>query len=230
VEAEYFTTAEQHSEVKVLDRFDGLKAGIELSEYGEVRIRRRIVGFKKIKFDTSENLGFSELDMPEQEMVTTAHWFSLPAGLYRRLDVAPGEVAEGLAGIAHAMHGMATLLLMCDMRDLGRCIGDRSGGWFAPHLIEGAPVFDDMSNAGGASPAAGENSEPTLFIYDNFPGGIGLARRLWELHDTLVRRTYELVSACRCAEGCPSCIGPQASIESSAKKTAIGILKLLMEK
>jgi len=230
VEAEYFTTAEQHSEVTVLDRFDGLKAGIELSEYGEVRIRRRIVGFKKIKFDTSENLGFAELDMPEQEMVTTSHWFSLPAGLYRKLEVDPRDVADGLAGIAHAMHGMATLLLMCDMRDLGRCIGDRSGGWFAPHLLEGGLNYGGLEHKGETPPAASENAEPTLFIYDNFPGGIGLARRLWELHDTLIRRTYELVTACRCAEGCPSCIGPQVSLDSNAKKTAIDILKLLLDK
>ena len=49
---------------------------------GEVHLVRRIVGYKKIRYYTHENVGYGHIDLPDQEMHTTAVWWQVnPAAL-----------------------------------------------------------------------------------------------------------------------------------------------------
>jgi ATP-dependent helicase YprA (DUF1998 family) len=97
--------------------------------------------------------------------------------------------------------------------DLGSTIG------------EGAPDSDGYVRASESNEA--ELFEPTLFLYDAYPGGIGLSEPLYLLHELLVRRTRELIAGCSCEKGCPSCVGPVGEIGERAKEVAIAILDRL---
>ena len=70
--------------------------------------------------------------------------------------------------------------------------------------------------------------EPRIFIYDNYPGGIGFSRPLFEMHESLLARTQELISGCPCSSGCPSCVGPEGNTGPHAKQVASMILSSLL--
>jgi DEAD/DEAH box helicase domain-containing protein len=80
--------------------------------------------------------------------------------------------------------------------------------------------------AGGVPDALAE--DPNIFIYDNYPGGIGFSRPLYEMHRLLLERTRELIAGCPCASGCPSCVGPEGNTGPHAKQVASRILDRLL--
>ena len=88
-------------------------------------VRSQVIGFKKIKFFTHENIGAGDLQFPENEMHTTACWTTLDRALIESLPFAISDRQNGMRGLLYAMHSVATLLLMCDARDLGTAIGER---------------------------------------------------------------------------------------------------------
>jgi DEAD/DEAH box helicase domain-containing protein len=201
VECDYFTDAIDYTQVKVLREFETADLAGARRVHGDVRVNRQIVGFKKIKFYTLENVGAGKLSMPEQEMHTTAFWLHFPAAFLERLaDLTPTEKQSGLTGLGNALRSIAALRLMCDPRDLGVALGT------APP----APAF-----------------EPDLYIYDNYPGGVGQSAPLYEMTDGLLRDTAELLARCPCGDGCPSCVGPVGEIGERGKHAAIEILRTL---
>jgi DEAD/DEAH box helicase domain-containing protein len=182
--------------------------------HGEVHVVSRVVGFKKIRFYTNENVGSGELDLPEQQMHTTAYWLTLPSSVIVRLPYGAADRRDGVVGLAYAMHNIAPLMLMCDQHDLGLSVDGISveGGW----------------RVGGARempPAA--SVEPIVFLYDNYPGGIGFSEPLFGMHDELIARTRELIAGCPCQSGCPSCVGPEGNTGPLAKSVALHLLELI---
>jgi DEAD/DEAH box helicase domain-containing protein len=122
VDCDYYTDAIDYTQVKALEELEaGALAHAARRVHGDVRVNRQIVGFKKIKFYTNENVGAGKLNMPEQEMHTTAFWLHFPpAFLTERLsEFTPTERQSGIAGLGNALRTVAALLLMCDPRDLG---------------------------------------------------------------------------------------------------------------
>jgi DEAD/DEAH box helicase domain-containing protein len=184
--------------------------------HGEVHVVSRVVGFKKIKFYTNENVGSGELDLPEQQMHTTSYWLKLPAVLMASLPFAADDRRDGVIGLAHAMRNIAPLLLMSDPHDLGLAVDGLS--------LEGARRVGGSSRG---NTKAGISSEPTIFLYDNYPGGIGFSEPLYAMHDQLLARTRELIDECPCASGCPSCVGPEGATGPLAKAVASRLLALL---
>src|SRR3546814_15452180 len=72
---------------------------------------------------------------------------------------------------------------------------------------------------------------PTVYLYDNFPGGVGLSEPLWQRQGELVQRARELVAACDCSAGCPACVGPVLAIDedktlATPKQLAVPVLAL----
>jgi len=176
----------------------------------------RVVGFKKIKFYTNENVGSGELDLPEQQMHTTAYWLTIPRELMATLAFGMADRRDGVLGLAHAMHNVAPLLLMCDLHDLGLSVDGVS--------LEGA------NRLGGSAARAAQTElaeDPTIFLYDNYPGGIGFSEPLFSMHDALVARTREIIDGCPCESGCPSCVGPEGATGPLAKAVASRLLQLL---
>jgi DEAD/DEAH box helicase domain-containing protein len=138
--------------VTILDTF----AGDREWAHGEVHVVSRVVGFKKIKFYTNENVGSGELDLPEQQMHTTSHWMTIPATVVARLPYAPDDRRDGIVALSFAMKQVAQLLLMCDGHDVGISLDT-------------------------------EAESPRVFVYDNYPGGIGLSEPLFRMHHELSR-------------------------------------------
>jgi len=207
VDSDYYTEAITYTKVTVLEEFDHLRGA---GTHGEVHVVSRVVGFKKIKFYTNENVGSGELDLPEQEMHTTAYWLTLPTVLVDSLPFAGDDRRDGIVGLGCALRQVAQLLLMCDRHDLGLAI----------HGDEGRPAHP---NASGPAAVAHEE-EPTIFLYDNYPGGIGFSEPLFGLHDRLLAQTRALIERCPCEAGCPACVGPIGQTGPRAKTVALALL------
>lgn len=185
-----------YTQVKELERFAESPMVDAVAAHGEVRVNRQVVGFKKVKFYTLENVGAGNLSMPEQEMHTTAFWLHFPEKFWARFpDLSPSEKLNGLAGMGNAMRAIGAMLLMCDPRDLGVALTE--------DIKEGKPVF-----------------EPDLFLYDPYPGGIGQSGPLFEMRAKLVSGALELIARCACECGCPSCVGPAGETGEGAKHAA----------
>ena len=255
VECDYYTDAITYTKVTILETFSGTSgtsgttgasgtalparlaqdaAGLEsdardlvpdvpvvpcapdVPAFGEVRVVSRVVGFKKIKFYTNENVGSGELDLPEQEMHTTSYWLTIAADTMASLPFGLADRRDGVIGLAYAMRNVAPLLLMCDSHDLGLSVDGIA--------MEGARRMG--GSAKGASPAE-LAAAPTIFIYDNYPGGIGLSEPLFGMHDDLMQKTRDLIEGCGCSSGCPSCVGPEGATGPQAKAVASRLLGLL---
>jgi DEAD/DEAH box helicase domain-containing protein len=220
VDVDYFTQAIQYTQVRKLQtEAECATAGPAVKAYGDVQVRSQVVGFKKIKFYTLENVGSGKLELPEDEMHTTAYWIALGRDLLDALLFTISERQDGLFGLLHALSSVACLLLMCDRMDLGATIG------------EGAPGSSGFQNPWSGTPESRKNEffEPTLYLYDAYPGGIGLSEPLFRLHEALVARTQELIAGCPCEQGCPSCVGPVGETGERAKEAALAILQRLLE-
>jgi DEAD/DEAH box helicase domain-containing protein len=205
VESDYYTDAIDYTQVKALREFEKAEVarGVECV-HGDVRVNRQIVGFKKIKFYTNENVGAGKLSMPEQQMHTTAFWLHFPATFLAAFEqYTPTERQNGLNGLGNAFQTIASLLLMCDPRDLGVALTeDVSGGILA--------------------------WEPDLFLYDSYSGGVGLSAPLYRLTNSLLQQTGELIGGCNCEAGCPACVGPIGEIGERGKEVALAILSAMI--
>jgi len=199
--------------------------------HGDVLVRSQVVGFKKIKFFTNENIGSGKLELPENEMHTTSCWITLERPLVGSLPYTVSERQSGMYGLLHALKSVATLLLMCDGRDLGTAIGERP----PPDCRESASLPASRSQAndlnvessGNWTSGQKEFFEPNLYLFDAYPGGIGFSEPLFRAHESLVRKTRELIEACPCEAGCPSCVGPVGDLALHAKEAALAILDRL---
>jgi DEAD/DEAH box helicase domain-containing protein len=218
VDVDYFTQAIRYTQVKRLEVEEQTAVpGPAVKAHGDVQVRSQVVGFKKIKFFTLENVGSGKLELPENEMHTTAYWITLDRKLLDALPFTISERQDGLFGLLYALESIASLLLMCDRMDLGATVGEGMPDTEAP-LIE-------YPRSAGSSER--EFFEPTLYLYDAYPGGIGLSAPLFHMHDLLIRRTRELIASCQCEKGCPSCVGPAGETGERAKPAALAMLELL---
>jgi DEAD/DEAH box helicase domain-containing protein len=210
------------SEANELSRSPEAGASAHSHSHGDVMVRSQVVGFKKIKFFTNETIGDGKLELPENEMHTTSYWVTLERPLLESLRFSVSERQSGMFGLLHALECVATLLLMCDRRDLATAIGERPPEAAAE---DGRSVAVRMEEA--VSPNAREFFEPNLYLYDAYPGGIGFSEPLFRAHELLVRKTRELIFSCECEWGCPSCVGPPGDLAPRAKAAALAILDCL---
>jgi DEAD/DEAH box helicase domain-containing protein len=228
VNVDYYTDAVRYTQVRVLEVAATAPSSDENAQipatrsHGDVLVRSQVVGFKKIKFFTNENVGSGKLELPENEMHTTSYWLTLERQMIESLPYSVSERQSGMFGLLHAMESVATLLLMCDGRDLGTAVGERPPSPGAEG-DEHAPVR--MEDVVGTQ--AKEFFEPNLYLYDAYPGGIGFSEPLFRVHELLIRKTRELILACPCEQGCPSCVGPAGDLAPRAKEAALAILDRL---
>ena len=168
-----------------------------VTAHGEVQVTSLATIFKKIRFHTHEAIGAGPIDLPQVDLHTTAYWLRLGDDLAATYTRL--ELQAGLRGLAHGLRHTASVFLMCDPRDLGVAVQVRS------------------PKTGGA----------TVFIYDAFPGGVGLSPRLFELHPEVMAAVDDLIGGCTCTWGCPSCIGVQADRDVDAKAMAMRMARRL---
>jgi DEAD/DEAH box helicase domain-containing protein len=242
VDCDYYTDAISHTRVTILDTFargtdrpgavvdsDGIDDETQdeapaggapacrgrmvdrCRSHGEVHVVSRVVGFKKIKFYTNENVGSGELDLPEQQMHTTAYWLTVPAEVLNVLPFAAADRRDGVTALAFALRQIAQLLLMCDAHDIGISID--SGEQIDPGPFGSVVPADETRR---------------IFVYDNYPGGIGFSQPLYRMHAELLDHAYSLVAGCDCESGCPSCVGPVGQTGPLAKAAALAVLRVLL--
>ena len=157
-------------------------------------------------------------------MHTTAFWLTVPEEVLAGLERSRSEIVDGMFGIAYAIQEVAALHMMCDVRDMGRSVGDKSASW---HACLGRGSRGMRYRTVGEEDVDLESLEsfqPTIFLYDNYPGGTGFSNALYELAPTLLAATRSLIGACRCPEGCPSCVGPVGEVSRQGKAVALEIL------
>ena len=225
VQSDYYTDAVRYTQVRVLEARQEAAASQASpavrarKAHGEVLVRSQVVGFKKIKFFTNENVGAGKLELPENEMHTTSYWLTLERPLLEALPFSTAERQSGMFGLLQAMQSVATLLLMCDGRDLGTAVGERPP---APGEPEEA-FRPALEAARGEAPR--EFFAPNLYLFDAYPGGIGFSEPLFRASGLLLDQTRELILACGCEAGCPSCIGPAGELAPRAKQAALAILE-----
>jgi len=194
VEVDYYTDALASVTVQVLDTFGGPDGEGLSRAHGEVKITSLASMFKKIRFHTHENIGSGPIHLPEQTLHTTGYWVTVDEDLWRSLGKETLEA--GLQGMAHSLRHIASLRLMCDPRDLGSVAEVRS-------------VTTRL---------------PTVTVFEVYPGGVGFAARMYELHRELLDDAAALVRDCPCAAGCPSCVGPLHLVEG-AKEACLKLLE-----
>jgi DEAD/DEAH box helicase domain-containing protein len=220
VNVDYFTDAIRYTQVRVLEIAEEQAIqGPAARAHGDVLVRSQVVGFKKIKFFTNENVGSGKLELPENEMHTTAFWITLGHDLLAGLPFTLSERQSGIFGLLYALGSMATLLMMCDQRDLGTAVGER------PPSTASEIDWEDFAKPGAAEIEA--FFEPNLYLYDAYPGGIGFSAPLYRISSVLLERTRELIIACPCENGCPSCVGPASDRSERTKDVALAILQQL---
>jgi DEAD/DEAH box helicase domain-containing protein len=227
VDVDYYTDAMTYTNVRVIDTFNKRQYQKIIAEHGEVQVVRKVVGYKKIKFYTSENLGYGEVSLPEKDMHTTSYWFTIPKNLLIELPYNQAEIIDGLSGLAYSLHHLAVMILMADVRDIDRCIGDKSGEWFVRHGVGGRSITASPKEDNESTLVGMDTFDPTLFIFDAYPGGIGFSDLLFEKHAQLISAAQNLIRSCPCEHGCPSCVGPTLEVGPTAKEVALAILNIM---
>ncbi len=197
VNVDYYTDADLNLTISLLDKEKEEEKNGMIAVLGEIRVSTLVTMFKKIKFDTHETIGFGHVRLPETDMHTTAMWWTLPDVLSSRY--ASDTLQNGMMGIANLLRIVAPLSLMCAPQDVAVVYQVKS------------PLTD----------------KPTILLYDQCPGGIGLAQKAYAMRGLLLEQALQIVEGCPCLSGCPSCVGPVGEVGEDGKATAMALLKEL---
>jgi DEAD/DEAH box helicase domain-containing protein len=201
--------------------------------HGEVRVNTQVVGFKKIKFHTNENVGSGELTLPEQEMHTTSYWLTLPCEWLQKLPYSSTDRQDGVHGLGNALRAIATLLVMCDARDLGVAVGENENQTAESRKRKAEDDLPSQESERSRRQRLTKDNElrtifePNIYLYDRYPGGVGFSEPLYHMNDSLLANTFRLIAHCPCQAGCPSCVGPAGEVGEQGKEVALAILRAM---
>lgn len=194
VDVDYYTDANLAVQLRVLEVEQTTTPRPEITySFGEVTVNAMATIFKKIKFETHENIGSGPIHLPEQEMHTNAAWISFPAEWTEKLG--REKLERGLMGISHVLRHVAVLFVMCDANDL--------------HVVPQVK--------------ATHSEQPTIFLYDRYPGGVGLSEEIYRNMEQILNEVQFVIDRCPCREGCPSCIGT----DGEGKRWSLQLLSLI---
>ncbi|RFB30588.1 DEAD/DEAH box helicase [Bacillus sp. ALD] len=198
VDVDYFTDANLAVNLKVLEADKERMERTYSIGYGDVMVSAMATIFKKIKFETHENIGSGPISLPEEELHTNAVWLSFEKEQFNESEE---RLEQALISVANGLQSIAPLMVMCDPSDL--------------HVV---PQIKAV-----------HNEQPTIFLYDRYPGGIGLSDKVYEQMNDVLNQTNQLIVNCSCESGCPSCIGMEAQGEY-AKSDALVLLQQLQSR
>ncbi len=190
---DYYTDAETKADLKVIEVNDS-RGGVC---WGEVSITNVTVLFKKIKFETHENVGSGKLSLPEIEMHTTSFWHEFDDDIGEQLGFGRAQLGATLRAVANVLGIVAPLYLMCDPRDL-RSISQVKSSF---------------------------TEKPTIYVYESVPGGVGYAQKLYRVAPEIFAAAAELIRKCACKTGCPSCVGPEIEVGRDGRVNALLLIE-----
>lgn len=227
-EGDYYTDAIDYTDVSILESFERRQGRGTVFEHGEVKVATRVVGYKKIKFYTLENVGYGKIELPDLQFHTTSYWITFKREMVENLPYPRLQVIDGVLGLGYALHSMAALHLMCDPHDINRCVGDRGAKWFLRLSRDSKGVYSSYNTPNEIPIEEMGRFEPTLFLYDNYLGGIGFSPQLFDDTQVILQKTMRLISKCPCDYGCPSCVGPIREVGEKSKEVALALLKEIL--
>jgi DEAD/DEAH box helicase domain-containing protein len=216
VDADYYTDAITYTDVKVLEIFEQIETARMQHSHGEIQLTEEVVGFKKLKFFTLENVGAGELSLPEHEWHTTAFWLTIPKEILGQAPYDSEEKIDGVRGLSYALRSVGVIYLMCDLRDLGVAVID---------TLQDHKIYQQQLRRRQAGPEARSAFQPNIYLYDKYPGGIGFSKTLYEQRETLLQAVESLVRNCACESGCPSCVGAPILHSPRTKEVVLWLLK-----
>lgn len=194
VQVDYYTEANTEVDVQVLTDDSSEEDGGATCVLGDVSVKKTVTMYKKIRFYTREDVGAGEVRLPSEELDTDAFMLVFDAEVATRAGLKVAGNGVALPGLGRLLRMVAPLFVRCAPSDLGVSTAIRS------------PFFE----------------RPTVFLFDDRPGGVGLSERLFELRGEVLRAAAEVLARCGCREGCPSCLGP--GIGERAKRCASDLL------
>lgn len=203
VEADYYTQPREMNEVNIIRSLERRALPSTDLYFGLVRVTQQVIGLTRKQQFTDKLLGEEPLDLPPVSYETQALWFTVPDEISREVARRKLDFAGGLHAVEHACIGLLPLFAMCDRDDIG----------------------------GLSTPKHPDTDLPQIFIYDGHAGGVGLARKGFEVIEELWQRTRQLIAECPCDEGCPSCvISPKCGNRNEPldKHAAVMILERLI--
>ena len=178
IDADYYTQTKDTTDLSISKvNLEKEALGVKV-HLGEVTVTTTVVSFRKRRQFTEEIIGEEPLDLPSQTFPTVALWFDIPSHVIPRLATGGLDLAGGLHATEHAAIALLPLFALCDRNDIG----------------------------GLSTPAHPDTGNAQVFIYDAYPGGIGIAEKGFELIEQLWQATLKAISECLCESGCPSCI------------------------
>jgi DEAD/DEAH box helicase domain-containing protein len=174
----YYTQAKEITDIRVVKKVKEKGCQGVKVYLGDVDVTTTVIGFKRKRQFTEEVIGEEPLDLPPQSFFTKALWFDLPQKAIDRIATAGLDFHGGLHACEHAAIGILPLFALCDRNDIG----------------------------GVSTPFHPDTGKAQIFIYDAYPGGIGIAEKGFEIVEKLWQATLKLIKECPCQDGCPSCI------------------------
>ncbi|HSI79309.1 MAG TPA: DEAD/DEAH box helicase [Solirubrobacterales bacterium] len=177
-DGDWYTQAKKETEV-FIERLGERRevAGAELN-FGEISVTEQVIAYQRKGLGDHEVIDIVALDLPETNFPTQALWYTLPDRLAGPGALPPEVLLGALHATEHSQIAVLPLLAMCDRWDIG----------------------------GLSTNVHFQTGQPTIFIYDGHPGGVGISHRGYERFERLVADASRLVAECPCEDGCPSCI------------------------
>ncbi len=221
--SDYYTDAITYTKVSILDIFDYTNNNYYDFSVGDVHVFSQVVGFKKLKFFTNENVGAGDLQLPQREMHSTAFWITIKKELLDSVNLNNEDKIEAVNGIAYLMRHIGAVLLMCDVKDLGVSVEDNiTKNSLNTGFGKKSPLLSQQDGVYGF--------EPNIYIYDSYPNGIGFSEVLYREGETLLNEILKTLEDCNCPGGCPSCVGPPIRKGGKHKDAAKFIIKSLLRR
>lgn len=201
---DYYTQTLGEKETEILSRLRECELGCAHAIEGELKVTERVTGFQKRRLYSGQLISTHDLEGPPQILLTRGFWIEMQDGLQETIESSRFHFMGSLHASEHALISIFPLEVMCDRGDIG-------GISFTHHpQVDGAAIF----------------------VYDGYPGGLGITHRAFERLPSLIGRTLSLVRECPCADGCPSCVhSPRCGAGNRPldKAGAMLILKKLCE-
>lgn len=199
VDTDYYTDADLNVSLHILDDLEQKTLPSGAGlSLGELRVSTIVKMFKKFKLDTHETVGFGEVRLPQTDLHTVGMWWTIPDSIAQRYT---NDALQGaLLGVSNLLSIVAPLYLMCAPRDVN-----------VVYQVK-APITD----------------KPTIFLYDAYPGGVGLSEKAYQMQELLLEHALKIVEECPCDHGCPSCVGPTIEVGEHGKADVIALLKELL--
>jgi DEAD/DEAH box helicase domain-containing protein len=178
IEPNYFTRIQTDKETEILEVLESGRVANFTAYTGRLKVTERVLAYEKRRLPGQELLGLVSLDLPPQIFETVGMWLEIPDAVKAAVYQAGGHFMGGIHALEHILISMFPLFALADRYDIG----------------------------GISHPSHPQVGRAAIFIYDGYPGGVGLSARAYEILEDLLRRSQELIAACPCEDGCPSCI------------------------